>query len=78
MTGIFLRNVDYLNAASLRFPVAAGRVINTRAQLLDTKKTIDEAALDPYEFMRDAYIQRRQSLVNNEDTVDEVHWNRYR
>lgn len=78
VTGIFLRDVGYLNATSLRFPVAAGRVINTRAQLLDTKKTIDEAALDPYEFMRDAYIQRRQSLVNNEDTVDEVHWNRYR
>lgn len=78
VTGIFLRDVGYLNSASLRFPVAAGRVINTRAQLLEAKKTIDQAALDPYEFMRDAYIQRRQSLVNNEDTGDEVHWNRYR
>ncbi len=78
VTGVFMRDVDYLNSPSLRFPVAAGRVINLRAQLLDAKKTIDEAALDPYEFMRDAYMQRRESLVNNEDTVDEAHWNRFR
>ena len=48
VTGVFMRDVDYLNSPSLRFPVAAGRVINLRAQLLDAKKTIDEAALDPY------------------------------
>lgn len=37
--------------------------INRRAQLLDQEKVLDEAALDRYAFMRDAYLQRRQSLV---------------
>ena len=37
--------------------------INRRAQLLDQEKVLDEAALDRYEFIRDAYLLRRQSLV---------------
>jgi phospholipid-binding lipoprotein MlaA len=31
--------------------------------LLKSEKTLDEAALDKYEFMREAYLQRRRSLV---------------
>jgi phospholipid-binding lipoprotein MlaA len=37
---------------------------------LDAEKTLEEAALDKYEFMRDAYIQRRTSLINNTDTKE--------
>ena len=37
--------------------------VNLRANLLDSTKILDEAALDPYEFQRDAYLQRRRSLV---------------
>ncbi|SEG09262.1 MlaA family lipoprotein [Nitrosomonas ureae] len=65
VTGVFINNVDYINSTALRLPVAAARVVNTRAQLLDIEKTLEEAALDKYEFMRDAYLQRRTSLVNN-------------
>ena len=39
------------------------QAINHRAQLLDQEKVLDEAALDRYEFIRDSYLQRRQSLV---------------
>jgi phospholipid-binding lipoprotein MlaA len=39
------------------------QVINLRANLLDSTKILDEAALDPYEFQRDAYLQRRRNLV---------------
>lgn len=39
------------------------RFVNRRAQLLDAEKVLDEAALDPYTFLRDAYIQHRRSLV---------------
>jgi phospholipid-binding lipoprotein MlaA len=38
-------------------------IIDTRAQLLSLDKVIDEAALDPYIYIRDAWIQRRRSLV---------------
>jgi phospholipid-binding lipoprotein MlaA len=37
--------------------------VNTRAELLDATRLLEEAALDKYVFQRDAYLQRRQSLV---------------
>jgi len=37
--------------------------VNLRASLLDSTKILEEAALDPYEFQRDAYLQRRRNLV---------------
>lgn len=41
------------------------KAINRRAQLLDQEKVLDEAALDRYAFIRDAYLLRRQSLVHD-------------
>lgn len=37
--------------------------IDTRAQLLDASRILEEAALDKYVFQRDAYLQRRRSLI---------------
>ena len=37
--------------------------INRRAELLETTAILETAALDPYEFLRDAYLQRRRNLV---------------
>lgn len=45
--------------------VGATRAADTRAGLLKSEKTLDEAALDKYEFIRDAYLQRRRSLVHD-------------
>lgn len=39
------------------------RLINERAALLPADKVIEEAALDKYSYVRDAYLQRRQNLV---------------
>lgn len=39
------------------------RAVNTRANLLDSEKVLDAAAIDRYAFLRDAYLQRRRSLV---------------
>lgn len=41
----------------------AARFVDRRSQLLDASRMVDEAALDPYEFVRDAYLQRRRSRV---------------
>ena len=41
--------------------------VDTRAGLLDTEEIIGEAALDKYDFLRDAYLQRRRSLVHDGD-----------
>ena len=38
-------------------------LVNTRAELLDASRILEEAALDRYVFQRDAYLQRRRSLI---------------
>ena len=39
------------------------RLIQTRADLLDASRILEEAALDKYTFQRDAYLQRRRNLI---------------
>src|SRR5262249_37142105 len=39
------------------------RLIQTRADLLDASRILEEAALDKYVFQRDAYLQRPRNLV---------------
>lgn len=43
------------------------RLINTRANLLQASNMLDGIALDKYTFVRDAYLQRRRSLVYDGD-----------
>lgn len=47
------------------------QVINVRAGLLGAGKVLEGAALDKYSFIRDAYLQRRRSLVYDGDPPDE-------
>jgi len=46
-----------------RYSVYALELINYRVQLLGTSDVIDQAALDPYVFVREAYNQRRIDLI---------------
>lgn len=39
--------------------------VDKRAEFLPGSDLLDEASLDPYAFMRDAYLQRRASLVQD-------------
>lgn len=41
------------------------RVIDRRADLLTATQIVEDAAMDPYSFVRDAYLQRRQNLVHD-------------
>lgn len=45
--------------------VGSTRFTDARAGLLKNEKTVDEAALDKYEFIREAYLQRRRNLVHD-------------
>lgn len=55
-----LRRISHMRT---RNQIYLTKGINRRAQLLDQEKILDEAALDRYDFIRDAYLQRRQSLI---------------
>jgi phospholipid-binding lipoprotein MlaA len=59
-TGDIVRNLDYVPTRNTLY---ATRAVSTRANLLDASRVLDEAALDKYRFVRDAYLQRRRSLV---------------
>lgn len=39
------------------------RIIDGRAALLEASNLLEDAALDPYQFVRDAYLQRRRNQV---------------
>ena len=48
---------------NLRNSLIVLRATNVRADLLEASRILEEAALDKYVFQRDAYLQRRRSLV---------------
>jgi len=53
----------YKVPVALRTTGAAVRVGDQRATLLDASDLLEEAALDRYAFIRDGYLQRRESRV---------------
>ena len=60
----------YLNNGSWQFGIVGLQIINTRAKLLGASQVIDDIALDKYTFIRDAYLQRRRSLVFDGDAPE--------
>ncbi len=46
------------------------QVTNARANLLGATRVLDDIALDKYTFVRDAYLQRRRSLVYDGNEPD--------
>ena len=61
----------YVEPARDRNRIWALYFVGRRSELLDTSKILEVAALDPYEFLRDAYLQRRRNLVFDGAPPDE-------
>ena len=57
--------VVYIENVPVRNSLMAVRVVNDRANLLPAEKVVDEAALDKYAYIRDAYLQRRRNLIHD-------------
>lgn len=53
----------YADPSAVRVTGAVTRVVDQRAALLGASTLLEEAALDRYVFVRDAYLQRRQGKV---------------
>jgi phospholipid-binding lipoprotein MlaA len=49
----------------------AVQMINTRVELLNAGRVLDEIALDKYLLLRDAYLSRRKSLIYDGDPPDD-------
>lgn len=55
--------VRYIDPASVRDVTTVVRFVDIRASLLPSDKVVEEAALDKYSYIRDAYLQRRRNQI---------------
>lgn len=61
--------VYYVDHVPTRNQLLITKAIDARSQYLPGSDLLDEAALDPYIFMRDAYLQRREHLTADGEDV---------
>lgn len=59
--------VTYLEDDSTRIGLTVLDLVDTRSDLMGASSVLEEAALDPYEFLRDAYLQKRLNDVYDGD-----------
>lgn len=60
----------FFDGTGTQLGLTALQIVNTRAGLLGATRVIDDIALDKYTFVRDAYLQRRRSLVFDGDVPE--------
>jgi phospholipid-binding lipoprotein MlaA len=60
---LYASPTGYIEDIPARNIARAVSIVNARANLLQASSLMDDIALDKYVFLRDAYLQRRQSLV---------------
>lgn len=68
---IYTNPVTYIEHSATRTPIVITYIVDMRAGLLSAEKVLDEAAFDEYTFVREAYLQRRQSLVHDGNPPEE-------
>ena len=55
--------LQYFDPLGLRLSLAGLRVVDTRADLLQTTSLLSDVALDKYTFVRDSYLQLRRASI---------------
>jgi len=55
-----------------RIAIVALDVVSVRAELLSLEETVDEISTDKYTFIREAYLDRRDFLVNDGSPAEEL------
>lgn len=63
---VYLDPIQLLDEARARNQLRLVKFIDLRAQYLPASDLIDDAALDPYIFMREAYLQRRSIAIHGD------------
>jgi phospholipid-binding lipoprotein MlaA len=71
--------ITYVDHDQTRYLLIGTRFVTARADLLEASRILETAALDPYEFVRDAYLQRRRNQIydgkpppDEDDFVDDA------
>ncbi len=60
---IYVDPVGRVRPVAVRNSLAGLRSVDVRASLLPADKVVEEAALDKYAYIRDAYMQRRRNQI---------------
>jgi len=60
---VYVDPIQQIKDSDAMWGTIALKAVDMRADLISTKKIADQASLDPYEFMRSAYFQRRNYLI---------------
>ncbi|MBT6232506.1 MAG: VacJ family lipoprotein [Nitrosomonadales bacterium] len=68
--GMFIDPIGYIDNVRLRNALYVGKIINTRAQLLDATNLMDDASIDPYAFQRDSWLQMREAQIAGKQEID--------
>jgi phospholipid-binding lipoprotein MlaA len=69
---IYTDPLSHVQSEAWQYGGQSMRVIDVRASLLQASDVLAGAALDRYQFVRDAYLQRRRSLISNGDPNGEA------
>jgi phospholipid-binding lipoprotein MlaA len=65
----FLSPVSYVRNDAYRAGLMTLNYIDFKADLLSTRDLMAEAAVDPYEFTKNAYLTRRENMVRDRETA---------
>jgi len=68
--GLFIDPIGYVQNVRWRNRLYIGKIINTRAQLLDATNLMDDASIDPYAFQRDSWLQMRNAQIDGKEQID--------
>ena len=68
--GLFIDPIGYVQNVRWRNRLYIGKIINTRAQLLDATNLMDDASIDPYAFQRDSWLQMRNAQISGKEQID--------
>lgn len=66
--------INWINPVAIPWTTGVAKTVDMRADLLSATKIMDEASVDRYEFMRNAYFQQRNYLIHDGSPPVENDW----
>ena len=63
----FLYPVSYIDHDGYRAGLLSLNYVDFKADLLSAQRILDDASVDPYEFMKNAYLERRENLIHDRE-----------
>ena len=67
----FLNPIGYVNPEIYQAGLMTTQFVDVKADLLSAQQLMGEAALDAYEFTKNAYLERRESRIRGSDFSDD-------